>query len=146
MFRRALAPLAVATAVVGAGVAPGSPASAVTCCGDLVITYRSDLPASAPYLVEIYGRTSGRYYSPADYRAEVRLWGEDTFSDDLLKGPMAPLAFNGTEVYVEFAVSGSTLDEDWRDRDEIYAGIRIVSRSTGKVMEGIETYRVYAWY
>ena len=109
-----MAPLAVATAVVGAGVAPGSPASAVTCCGDLVITYRSDLPASAPYLVEVYGRTSGRYYSPADYRAEVRLWGEDTFSDDLLKGPMAPLAFNGTEVYAEFAVSGSTLNEDWR--------------------------------
>jgi hypothetical protein len=30
---------------------------------------------------------------------------------------------------------------DW-GTDEIYAGIRIVDRATGKVLEGIETFRV----
>ena len=114
-------------------------ASAATCCGSLSIAYRSDLPSAKPYLVSVYGRAA-KYYNPTTTRAEVRLWGDDTFSDDFLAGPYTA-TWNGSEAFVEFAVSGATLDEDW-GTDEIYAGIRVVDRATGKVLEGIETYRV----
>jgi hypothetical protein len=116
-------------------------ASAATCCGSLSIAYRADLPSAKPYLVSVYGRAA-KYYNPTTTRAEVRLWGDDTSSDDFLAGPYTA-TWNGSEAFVEFAVSGATLDEDW-GTDEIYAGIRIVDRATGKVLEGIETFRVTA--
>ena len=116
-------------------------ASAATCCGSLSIAYRADLPSAKPYLVSVYGRAA-KYYNPTTTRAEVRVWGDDTFSDDFLAGPYTA-TWNGSEAFVELAVSGATLDEDW-GTDEIYAGIRIVDRATGKVLEGIETFRVTA--
>lgn len=146
--RRRLARLATASAITLAsfgvvGAATADLASAATCCGSLQITYRRDLPSARPYLVSVYGRAA-KYYNPTTTRAEVRLWGEDTFSDDFLAGPYTA-TWNGSEAFVEFAVSGSTLDEDW-GTDEIYAGIRIVDKATGKVLEGIETFRVNGNY
>ena len=142
--RRRVARLAAASALSLAtlGVVSAATtdfASAATCCGSLSIAYRYDLPPAKPYLVSVYGRAA-KYYNPTTTRAEVRLWGEDTFSDDFLAGPYTA-TWNGSEAFVEFAVSGGTLDEDW-GTDEIYAGIRIVDRATGKVLEGIETFRV----
>ena len=143
---RVVALFAIATSLVAGGVATAVPASAATCCGDLAIIYTGNVP-TRPYLVEVYGRTSGNYYNPYETRIEVRLWGEDTWYDNLRHGPVTQnITFNGTEVYTEFTVSGATLNEDYGDRDEIYAGIRIIDSQTGRVLEGIETYRVNGWF
>jgi len=135
----------LALAAFGAvGVATSGVASAATCCGSLAITYHYDLPASRPYVVSVYGRAA-HYYNPTTTRIEVRLWGDDPSYDDLLAGPYTTAWWNGSEASIEFAVSGDTLDEDW-GTDEIYAGIRVIDKATGKTLEGIETFRVNGNY
>ena len=88
------------------------------------------------------------------YRFEIRIWGDDPSSDDLLLGPFRPQmlymfdqSFNaGGLGYVLDAnnIPNRWLDEDnsrFDDQDEIYAGIRLLDPS-GKTIRSIETKRL----
>jgi hypothetical protein len=72
---------------------------------------------------------------------DVRIWGDDTYSDDFLTGPVR-FSYSGGFAN-EFWMPGlcSALDEDW-GVDEIYAGMRIYDGVTGKQVDAIESNRV----
>lgn len=67
-----------------------------------------------------------------DRRIVWRLWGSDTFSDDLLLG-YQPASVYASSRGLEFSgfalVRNSVLDEDW-GTDEIYAGVRLVTSTS----------------
>ena len=71
----------------------------------------------------------------------VRIWGDDSFSDDLLLGPVrwdfGPFA---SRVFVDLCVNSSTLDEDIGE-DEVYAGVRVFN-SNGVQTEVVESNRL----
>ena len=90
------------------------------------------------------------------HRIVVRVWGEDPLDDDLLLGPYYLPVFlpgyagslaatpEGLKFHVHQAVSRKKLDEDDAvplERDEVYAGIRLVS-SDGKTIRSGETNRI----
>ena len=89
-------------------------------------------------------------YSP---QVQIRLWGDDPFSDNLLHGETAWAEFRSQPdgLYFEktFCVEGSRLNEDqsWTDnRDEVYAGVRLVNSRTGSTIRAGETNRVYDYF
>jgi hypothetical protein len=90
------------------------------------------------------------------YRVVVRLWGEDSFSDDLLLGPWYVAGGRyGDEAYLiagpyglrfhkHARVYSTKLNEDntpaFDEGDEVYAGIRLVN-SLGATLRAGETNR-----
>jgi hypothetical protein len=92
------------------------------------------------------------------YRFQIRVWGDDPVSDDLLAGPITPEMFamwdgdfdgpGGLGYRADIPVSNRVLDEDnsrFDDQDEVYAGIRLLDPS-GQTIRSIETKRIsYYW-
>ena len=81
---------------------------------------------------------------PDGFDVAFRLWGDDEWFDDLLYSPLGVThgGFWMHEVTREFTVSGSTLDEDW-GWDEIYVDARIYDHRTGKLVQTVQTNRLY---
>jgi hypothetical protein len=92
------------------------------------------------------------------HRVVVRVWGEDSFADDLLLGPYTltrrkpwnasqyiAAAPGGLKIHLRDEVYGSDLNEDlYPDpamRDELYAGVRLVD-SAGRTVRSGESNRV----
>jgi hypothetical protein len=89
------------------------------------------------------------------YRVQVRIWGDDPVYDDLLRGPVTAEIYpasdgpafteGGIGFLAEIPVSNGVLDEDdsiFDDRDEIYAGVRLLDPSGNTIRSG-ETRRLY---
>jgi hypothetical protein len=139
---------AIAVAVAGAGLGfTGAPAQAAVgpATGELFIT-----PHKPGYHnVAVEGRIrmyqgEAQQLLNSGYKVQLRLWGEDTFSDDLQLGPYTATAYAG-QLGIEFhkvliGQRDSILDEDWGN-DELYAGIRLV-KPNGQTVRGGETNRV----
>ena len=84
------------------------------------------------------------HYYPYGVNVAFRLWGDDEWVDDLLYSPLGT-TFQGLwvdHVVREFTVSGSTLNEDW-GADEIYVDARMYDHQTGKLVETVQTNRLY---
>jgi hypothetical protein len=82
-------------------------------------------------------------YFPYGVDVAFRLWGDDEWYDDLL----SPLGttFGGYwtgHIVRQFTVSGSTLNEDWGP-DEVYVDARLYDHLTGKLVETVQTNRLY---
>ncbi len=72
-----------------------------------------------------------------------RLWGDDEWYDDLLLSLGTTFGGYWTgHVVREFTVSGSTLNEDWGS-DEVYVDARLYDHRTGKLVETVQTNRLY---
>lgn len=84
------------------------------------------------------------------HKIVLRVWGEDTFSDDLQIGPYTATSFtspvsNGLEFHkVLLAINDNRLNEDW-GRDELYVGARLVD-SRGRTVRSFETNRVNGYF
>jgi hypothetical protein len=91
------------------------------------------------------------------YRFQIRVWGDDPVSDDLLLGPITPRmlhmwdgSFNagGLGYVLDAPIANRVLDEDdsiFDERDEIYAGIRLLDPS-GNTIRSIETKRISGYW
>jgi hypothetical protein len=126
----------VATALAG-------PAAAAT--ATLSIPYRGCVGGDGrnyDYTLRVQGTTG---YYPSGIRVEARLWGEDTFSDDFLGGPYVFASTFSGFYSIDFCANSSTLDEDW-GQDEIYAGVRVYDRSTGRQVETVESNRIRDYF
>jgi hypothetical protein len=83
-------------------------------------------------------------YFPYGVDVAFRLWGDDEWYDDLLYTVPGTI-FGGYwtgHIVREFTVSGSTLNEDWGS-DEVYVEARLYDHSTGKLVETVQTNRLY---
>jgi hypothetical protein len=83
-------------------------------------------------------------YFPSGVDVAFRLWGDDEWFDDLLYSPLGT-TFGGywtSPITREFTVSGSTLNEDW-GWDEIYVDARLYDHATGKLVQTVQTNRLY---
>ena len=146
-IRRTALALSVA-AVAGAAGLSAAPADAAVGSpqGKLTIT-----PFSPGYHnVAVFGRvpmTRAEAQSLINGRHKIvlRLWGEDTFSDDLQMGPY-PATVYATDKGLEFhkvllQIDDDVLDEDW-GADELYVGMRLVNANGATIRSG-ETNRVH---
>jgi hypothetical protein len=142
--RRPLARFALVAALLGVVVAGSATASASAATASLSVTHIG----SNQYRVTVKAYVS--HYYPRGADLAVRLWGEDEYYDDLLVGPITGTwdgDFTPGEVPpFSFVVSGSTLNEDWGARDELYAGLRVYDHSTGKQVEIAESNRLYGYW
>jgi hypothetical protein len=140
--------IATAVALAGAAVAfTGAPAQASIgpATGELIIT-----PYKPGYSnVAVFGRVfmpqgEAQALINQGHKVQLRLWGEDTFSDDLLMGPYNATYFassQGLQFHkVLIGIPNSVLNEDW-GTDELYTGIRLLNRNNQTVRSG-ETNRV----
>jgi hypothetical protein len=119
--------------------------SALAATATLSIPYRNCVGGDGriyDYTLRVSGTT--RYY-PDGMRVEVRLWGDDSYSDDFLSGPFISYYEEGSSYFVEFCVNKSTLDEDLGE-DEIYAGVRVYDRATGSLRETVESNRIHDYF
>jgi hypothetical protein len=136
--RRCLAGLALTAAMLGAGAASASAATAT-----LSIPYAgctNSYGRQFDYTMRVRGTTA----THDRMRVEMRLWGEDEWSDDLLVGPISQSYDFGGAYTIDFCVNKSTLDEDW-GRDELYAGVRVYN-SAGRQIESVESNRLYDYF
>ncbi|MEU1689289.1 hypothetical protein [Micromonospora sp. NPDC005707] len=147
-IRRTLTVLTAAT-VVAAGAVAGTaaPALAVTAKLEIFLQCQTNDGRYWDYTVQVSGATSRWYYDK--YSVEVRIWGDDEWSDDLLGGPYRTLYDNssgGGPGYYTFAVcmNSSTLNEDV-GLDDIYAGVRVYNAS-GVNSETAESNRWYGYF
>jgi hypothetical protein len=142
--RRAITRFALVASLIGAAVAGGGAASASAATATLSIPYTGCVGSTGKqydYTMRVQGTTA---WYPAGMRVEVRLWGEDTWSDDFLGGPYVQ-SFPGGGYQLSFCVNRSTLNEDW-GRDEIYAGVRVFNLATGRQTETVESNRIYDYF
>src|SRR4051812_34645691 len=102
--RRFLTRFALVASLIGACVAGTGAASASAATATLSIAYTGCVNAYGQqfdYTMRVRGTTA--YYS-SGMRVEVRLWGEDTWSDDFLGGPyVQSYDFSGSYL-VDFCV------------------------------------------
>jgi hypothetical protein len=87
---------------------------------------------------------------------EINLWGDDPFSDDLLRGTWSlqgatyPIQLTATAAGLRFAwqrgLFGSELNEDPEGRDELYAGVRLLTTPGRKTVQSRTTNVVYGYY
>jgi hypothetical protein len=94
------------------------------------------------YLLRVTGETG---YYQAGMRVEVRLWGEDSFSDDFLASRVVVYETGQSSYTVDFCLSRSTLDEDVGE-DDIYAGVRVFDLATGRQTEITQSNRIYRYF
>jgi len=136
--RNGLAGLAVTVAMLAGGAADASAATAT-----LSIPYTGCANAYGQqfdYTMRVRGTTA----THDRMRVEVRLWGEDEWSDDFLVGPISQSYDFGGFYSVDFCINKSTLDEDW-GRDELYAGVRVYN-AAGRQIESVESNRLYDYF
>ena len=141
--RKSLARCALVMALIGACVAGTGAASASAATATLSIAYTGCTNAYGQqfdYTMRVRGTTT----TSARMRVEVRLWGEDEWSDDFLGGPYVQSYDFGGFYLIDFCINKSTLDEDW-GRDELYAGVRIYN-SAGRQIESAESNRLYDYF
>jgi hypothetical protein len=151
--RRITRTAAVALAAVGMGAAlSASPANASigVATGELYVTdYKPGYHNVAVFGKVRMSKAEAQTLINQGYKVQLRLWGEDTFSDDLLMGPYPATIYatdNGLEFHkVHLGISDTLLDEDWEGRDELYVGIRLVNRS-GATLRSTETNRVNGYF
>jgi hypothetical protein len=84
----------------------------------------------------------------------IKLWGDDSFSDDFLYGPgpdgvsYDPRS-DGLYFSKSFRVYCSTLNEDISrvdNHDEVYAGVRLMANGSGSTIRSAESNRVYGYF
>lgn len=140
-------------AIVMAIAASAAPANAAIGPGMAELTVTPYQPGY--HNVAVFGKVSmsqaeAQNLLNAGHKIVLRVWGEDTFSDDLMIGPYNATSFTspvsgGLEFHkVLLAVKGSRLNEDW-GRDELYVGARLVD-SSGRTLRAFETNRVTGYF
>jgi hypothetical protein len=82
------------------------------------------------------------------HKIQLRLWGDDQWSDDLIYGPY-PATYYASSKGLEFhkvilGFPDSRLNEDW-GMDELYVGMRLTNPDGGTLRSG-ETNRWYAFF
>ncbi|GIH22741.1 hypothetical protein Aph01nite_10510 [Acrocarpospora phusangensis] len=90
-------------------------------------------------------QTEARRLQDRGHKLQIRLWGDDQFTDDLLWGPfignITPTP-NGAEFHTKMLVPEYLLNEDAEleiDRDdEMYVGIRLID-AAGKTVRSVRT-------
>lgn len=141
--------LSAAAIAMTVGVSAG-PASAAIGPGAAELTVSPHKPGY--HNVAVFGKvsmsqTEAQSLIDSGHKIVLRVWGEDTFSDDLMIGPYNATSFtspvsNGLEFHkVLIGVNDNRLNEDW-GRDELYVGARLVD-SRGRTVRAFETNRVY---
>jgi hypothetical protein len=139
---RTAALIALATSVICAGIAGGGAATAAAATAKLTITPTGYYNQCR---VTVGGTVAGLYANGFD--TSIRLWGSDEWDDDLLAGPFVNYWGPYDSGFGrEFTLSCSTLNEDWGARDEIYAGVRVYDRRTGRQTESAVTNRVDGYW
>lgn len=135
-LRTRIALLVAALSLVGGATAGAAAAGSAT--AKLTITPigndRYNLVAS--------GHFTGFYWDGVD--VALRLWGDDEWFDDLLYTPPGTInvPYSLGDFQRAFVVSGSVLNEDWGS-DEIYVDVRLYDHTTGRLIQTIETNRLY---
>jgi hypothetical protein len=133
-LRRNAARVAMA-ALIAAGIAAAGPANASAGSGSLKLTKRDygtwDNPSSICNWT-VTGLTS--VYRQGGW-VSAQLYGQDTWSDDVLSGRAAVRNYDGRSFYDWYGISCSQLNEDPYDWDEIYARIRVYNSAGTKVEE-----------
>jgi hypothetical protein len=137
-LRRTAVALSVAAVATAAGLSAAPAHAAVgPLSAQLTVT-----PFSPGYHnVAVFGtvpmsRTEAQTLINNRHKIVLRLWGDDTFSDDLLIGPYNATFF-ATDKGLEFhkvllQIDDDVLDEDW-GQDELYVGARLVNGNGGTV-------------
>jgi hypothetical protein len=138
--RTLLARFALAASLVGVGFATAGSASASAATATLSVAY-SGCTNSYGQHFDYTMRVRGTTATSSRTRVEVRLWGEDEWSDDFLGGPYVQSYDFGGFYWIDFCINKSALDEDW-GRDEIYAGVRVYN-AAGQQIETVESNRLY---
>jgi hypothetical protein len=158
---------AVAPGLVAIGMTLGlSAAPADAAIGPVTGAKLSVTRAEVGYRVSVHGlvtmtQTEAQGLINSGYKVVVRLWGEDPFSDDLLrtwvltpveKYGLIPLWANsqGLAFRISAPVSVHVLNEDtggcvFDTQDELYAGVRLVT-SDGTTIRSAETNRWFGDY
>lgn len=132
-------------------------------CGQLVcapideLTVTAFVPLSSADLPDV-----------ANHRIALRVWGEDTFSDDLRQGPVyipyqappttiSPDCSHGSAFYRVpgflkirgcLATAFNAYNEDvgvFDNRDEVYVGVRLLN-SAGATVRSAETNRIFGYF
>jgi hypothetical protein len=138
----------IGAAVAGLGLAASStPANAAVGPLSAKLTVSDYKPGY--HNVAVFGkvkmtRAEAEGFLASGHKVSLKLWGEDTFSDDLLLGPYNAVAY-ATDAGLEFhkvllGQPDAMLDEDW-GQDELYIGARLMS-PTGSTVRSGETNRV----
>jgi hypothetical protein len=92
------------------------------------------------YMMRVDVTLSRNYYDGG--HVIVRIWGDDSYSDDLLLGPeRQDFGELSGRVMVNLCINRSTLNEDV-GTDEIYAGVRVFSHTNGAQTEVVESNRI----
>ena len=131
-----------ALATLAVGVFAGTAGAATA---TLSIPYRGCVDGTGrnyDYTVRVQGTTR---YNPSDMRVEVRLWGDDQWSDDFLSGPYLYVSEETGFYSVDMCVNSSTLNEDW-GQDEIYASVRVYDPATGRQFDSGESNRIHGYF
>ena len=151
-IRRTLAAAAATAAVMAVGLpAAQADASVGAMWPSLQINPSCPLCVNPTYKqdVQVEGvvkmtQTEAQRMVDQRYNVVIRVWGEDTFSDDLLIGPYNPYIwaeYDGLHFRDVRSVYNWVLNEDLGG-DEIYAGVRLV-HPTSTTLRSAETNRAY---
>ena len=123
-------------ALIAASIAAAGPANASAGSGTLKLTKRDygtwDSPSQSICNWTVTGRSS--VYRQGGWM-NVQLYGDDTWSDDLLSGREAVRNYDGQNFYDWYGISCNKLNEDLYDWDEIYDRIRVYNSAGTKVEE-----------
>jgi hypothetical protein len=138
---RALVAAAAALAFAGAAAGPAA-ATTATATLKLYSGCVNSYDQHFDYTLVVQGTTNP--LSWAATRVEIRLWGDDEWYDDLLRGPLYSYQ-DWSSLYYGICVNSSDLDEDW-GHDEVYAGVRWYSTATGKQYASAETNRIGGYF
>jgi hypothetical protein len=149
--------MATATAVAGLAVALniGAATAPAQAAPTLSISSRLTLDAVrgtnfAIYHTDVQGVVTMSQAAAQDsinhgYTVQLRYWGDDEFSDDLLYGPIAApnmfAAADGLHYQYNVNLAHTVLDEDHvvaGEEDEIYVGARFVDRG-GTTVSQVES-------
>jgi len=142
---RILAVSAALTMAVGAAAGPAHASIGSVQAKLTVSPYKPGYHNVAVFGKVPMTRTEAQGLIDSGHRVTMKLWGEDTFSDDLLMGPYNATYF-ATDAGLEFhkvrlGIPDSVLNEDWGG-DELYVGVRVQTPTGGTLRSG-ETNRQY---
>ena len=140
-IRRTAVALSVA-AVAGAAGMSAAPADAAVGSPSGKLTVGPFSPGY--HNVAVFGtvpmsRAEAQNLVNSGHRIQLRLWGEDTFSDDMLIGPyyatLVPTD-KGLEFHkVLLQIDDDRLNEDW-GTDELYVGMRLTKSNGSTIRSG----------
>jgi hypothetical protein len=133
---RRTAVLVALAAFIAASIAAAGPANAAAASGSLKLTKR-EYGTFGNYSPPVCNWTItgvSSVYRPGG-RVTARLYGQDTWYDDVLTGRVEVRNYDGRNFYDWYGISCSTLNEDPYDWDEIYATIQVYNSAGTKVEE-----------